>query len=236
MSDDFDDLDDDVLLAALEAVEAGRSGTDNRTGLEPAAPEDNNFIGDHRGGKRKTSQYDSEYDEYADVGEGNKRAAFVDNGADAGRMCKCGIQALERTSNTSANPGRVFYKCCKPDAESCKFFEWGDQAPGAGGSNGVSQPFPQSSGHNAAEGGAGGGGGGGGAAGSSGACFNCGDPGHWSRDCPTKGGGASSFGGPKGLSGTYTSSYGSTTQPTNQPPAASSGSGDCFKDCPGGTK
>ncbi len=39
-----------------------------------------------------------------------KRPAF-DVGTKPERLCACGIPALSRTSNTAANPGRMFYKC-----------------------------------------------------------------------------------------------------------------------------
>ncbi|ETV68781.1 hypothetical protein, variant [Aphanomyces astaci] len=39
--------------------------------------------------------------------------------------CTCGAPALELTSRTANNNGRVFYKCAK-QADNCNFFEWAD--------------------------------------------------------------------------------------------------------------
>uniref|UniRef100_H2Z243 DNA topoisomerase n=1 Tax=Ciona savignyi TaxID=51511 RepID=H2Z243_CIOSA len=42
-------------------------------------------------------------------------------------MCKCNIQAVQRTvQKDGPNKGRVFYTCDKPRAEQCGFFEWED--------------------------------------------------------------------------------------------------------------
>ncbi|RHY19601.1 hypothetical protein DYB25_001744 [Aphanomyces astaci] len=44
--------------------------------------------------------------------------------------CTCGAPALELTSRTANNNGRVFYKCAK-QTDNCNFFEWAD--PGMAG-------------------------------------------------------------------------------------------------------
>ncbi|KAJ8608919.1 hypothetical protein CTAYLR_005281 [Chrysophaeum taylorii] len=53
------------------------------------------------------------------------RSAAVETSAPptGGRVCNCGVECARLTSNTAANPGRVFFKC--PD---CNFFEWEDGA------------------------------------------------------------------------------------------------------------
>eukprot|EP00775_Hariotina_reticulata_P014221 gene14221-14365_t len=65
------------------------------------------------------------------VGSGPHGAAGAAVGGDAVVLCVCGQPALQRTSNTSKNPGRVFYKCPKPQGEQCDFFQWADD-PGSG--------------------------------------------------------------------------------------------------------
>nr|XP_009795189.1 PREDICTED: uncharacterized protein LOC104241920 [Nicotiana sylvestris] len=41
--------------------------------------------------------------------------------------CRCGIIAKHFTSSTPYNPGRKFYKCSRPKANSCGFWEWEDE-------------------------------------------------------------------------------------------------------------
>ncbi|XP_009766903.1 uncharacterized protein [Nicotiana sylvestris] len=43
------------------------------------------------------------------------------------RRCFCGDIANNFTSTTVYNPGRRFYKCAKPENESCGFWEWQDE-------------------------------------------------------------------------------------------------------------
>ncbi|OIT39546.1 hypothetical protein A4A49_61917, partial [Nicotiana attenuata] len=43
------------------------------------------------------------------------------------RKCHCGKIAHLFTSKTSFNPGRRFYKCPKPEANSCGYWEWHDK-------------------------------------------------------------------------------------------------------------
>uniref|UniRef100_H2Z236 DNA topoisomerase n=1 Tax=Ciona savignyi TaxID=51511 RepID=H2Z236_CIOSA len=54
------------------------------------------------------------------------------NAGSGDRMCKCNIQAVQRTvQKDGPNKGRVFYTCDKPRAEQCGFFEWEDAVPGS---------------------------------------------------------------------------------------------------------
>ncbi|ORY31011.1 DNA topoisomerase [Naematelia encephala] len=41
-------------------------------------------------------------------------------------VCTCGDEAVMRTSQSGANPGRKFWTCKKPREESCGFFDWAD--------------------------------------------------------------------------------------------------------------
>ncbi|XP_060200916.1 uncharacterized protein LOC132629219 [Lycium barbarum] len=45
------------------------------------------------------------------------------------KNCHCSEIARCFTSKTSSNPGRIFYKCPKPKAENCGFWEWKDNFP-----------------------------------------------------------------------------------------------------------
>ncbi|KAJ2140759.1 DNA topoisomerase 3-alpha [Coemansia sp. RSA 564] len=47
-------------------------------------------------------------------------------------LCDCGILSVQRvTTRESANKGRPFYTCSKPQESRCNFFEWADQQPSA---------------------------------------------------------------------------------------------------------
>ncbi|KDQ18483.1 hypothetical protein BOTBODRAFT_28855 [Botryobasidium botryosum FD-172 SS1] len=104
---------------------------------------------------------------------GGRKGAAAAAAADA-RMCKCNTDAMSRTvSKEGPNKGKVFWVCQNWNQDGdCKFFEWDVPAVGAGGGGG------------GGGGGFSGGGGGGGGGGQSGACFKCGEPGHWSNACP----------------------------------------------------
>ena len=66
-------------------------------------------------------------------------------------LCSCGVPARELTSRSVTNPGRVFYKCA---AQTCKYFQWGDEfgadagskqqpAQGGGGYQQQGSSYPQ---------------------------------------------------------------------------------------------
>ncbi|GAA5824127.1 hypothetical protein JCM5353_006152 [Sporobolomyces roseus] len=101
--------------------------------------------------------------------------------------CECDLTPkLLTVTKEGPNQGRVFFKCAAISAGSqCRFFCWGDEAL-QGGSSGNSGNATRS-----------GGGEGGGANGSQ--CFNCGENGHWSKDCPSASsrdqGGVGGYGG-----------------------------------------
>nr|XP_016446297.1 PREDICTED: uncharacterized protein LOC107771450 [Nicotiana tabacum] len=44
------------------------------------------------------------------------------------RRCYCEEIAKNFTLTTTNNPGRRFYKCAKPEGESCRYWEWQDEA------------------------------------------------------------------------------------------------------------
>ncbi|KAH0660199.1 hypothetical protein KY290_029726 [Solanum tuberosum] len=43
------------------------------------------------------------------------------------RRCHCGLNALNLTAWTDLNAGRRFYKCPRPKATSCGYWEWQDK-------------------------------------------------------------------------------------------------------------
>ncbi|GAA5864271.1 hypothetical protein JCM3774_001276 [Rhodotorula dairenensis] len=99
--------------------------------------------------------------------------------ADAGddddeACCNCGLKATRLTvSKEGPNQGRAFYKCSKVSKTSqCDYFSWAD-GPDQGARHvagrGNDRDRPNT---------------GGGGPAPSGECFNCGESGHWSKDCP----------------------------------------------------
>lgn len=92
-------------------------------------------------------------------------------------LCACGAPSRLLTSRSAANNGRQFYRCAKPqeDPGQCKFFQWADEAPTAGGAAAGAGAFGGAGAYGGA--GAGGGAGGGGQPRSGDACFVCGQPG-----------------------------------------------------------
>ncbi|KAL3133169.1 hypothetical protein ABBQ38_007062 [Trebouxia sp. C0009 RCD-2024] len=120
--------------------------------------------------------------------------------------CDCGLQCSYIMAKTAKNDGRWFYRCPKPKEEGqCRFFQWADelgqqpQSAGRGGGPARAGPGSAPYGGPAPHGGPAPSYhsyssppkmGAGGAAASTDACFKCGETGHWSRDCPTGGGGA----------------------------------------------
>ncbi|XP_070029938.1 uncharacterized protein At4g04775-like [Nicotiana sylvestris] len=51
-----------------------------------------------------------------------------DSIATSKRIYHSGEIAKNFKSTTAQNPGRRFYKCAKPENESCRFWEWQDEA------------------------------------------------------------------------------------------------------------
>nr|XP_009622399.1 uncharacterized protein At4g04775-like [Nicotiana tomentosiformis] len=51
-----------------------------------------------------------------------------DTTATSKRRCHCGDISKNFKSTTPQNPGRRFYKCAKPENESCRYWEWQDEA------------------------------------------------------------------------------------------------------------
>ena len=130
--------------------------------------------------------------------------------------CPCGAGMCSiLTAHTEKNSGRRFYRCPNRDT-GCGFFQWSDEPPrqqaamGGGGGHAAPPAGGSYRGGQAGGGGGGGGaygggfgGGGGGGGGASGNCFKCGQPGHWSRNCPGGGGGGGSSGFGGGGSGGF---------------------------------
>jgi hypothetical protein len=106
--------------------------------------------------------------------------------------CPCGAGlCVVKTARTERNNGRKFYKCPNGSRSEggCDFFQWTDQpvpqpaaqAPPALAAGGGAGYGGGGYGGAGAYGGGGGGGYGGGGGGGKGACFKCGQEGHWSR-------------------------------------------------------
>jgi len=107
----------------------------------------------------------------------------------AAYKCPQGHACDMKTSRTSANPDRQFYKCV-----TCGHFLWADQRPSqAAAAASPTTPVRQAPPASAAPGRSPAGSGGSG----SGNCFKCGQPGHWSRNCPSQPGGGKGAGAPQ---------------------------------------
>lgn len=79
------------------------------------------------------------------------------------RLCKCDVEAVQRTvAREGANLGRRFWTCTKGSETGCGFFEWDDELP-------QSRPPRSATGMVA------------GPSAASGACFKCGQEGHWAN-------------------------------------------------------
>ena len=91
----------------------------------------------------------------------------------AGAMtCRCGDPAVLKTvQKEGANKGRGFWCCSKPRGSGCSLFAWADDA-----SQRADLPVPVS--EEAVRGGPSN------ASSTGSACFKCGLPGHWARNCP----------------------------------------------------
>ena len=75
--------------------------------------------------------------------------------------CGCGEAAAVRTvQKETANKGRQFYTCAKPQGQGCGFFQWTDEVAGGGGGGGGGGPGPGPGGGGVAFGPGGGRGGG----------------------------------------------------------------------------
>ncbi|KAL0027375.1 hypothetical protein WJX79_006251 [Trebouxia sp. C0005] len=85
------------------------------------------------------------YAQTSDGGTGYEGTAEEDKplgGGSQALQCLCGQDAVEITSHSAANPGRVFYKCPKTQAEGrCRFFKWQDEL-GNGPTAPQQQPGP----------------------------------------------------------------------------------------------
>lgn len=95
--------------------------------------------------------------------------------------CDCNLQAtLNSISKAGATQGRIFWTCARESARlRCKFFEWSDDSTNEGGSGNSGNRHEGSVRLEGRMNGVGPGGNGSGA----GACYRCGQSGHWSSDC-----------------------------------------------------
>lgn len=105
----------------------------------------------------------------ADTDEWSSNMRSTASASGSVRRCDCDLQAVRRTSGKSgANQGRSFWTCGRESIKlRCKFFEWDDDEP-------------STTSRRVANGTSGSNGGGGGAPG---ACYRCGQSGHWASDC-----------------------------------------------------
>lgn len=105
--------------------------------------------------------------------------------------CDCGDEAVERTVRKEGpNEGRVFYRCSKPSAEECKFFEWADDTDSGNTKTGAltrARPGSNQSynSHDKVQ------------TATSGDCYKCGKSGHWASKCESNEASTVATGAPK---------------------------------------